>query len=401
MRRRADEQSSLDPLLPEAVSAPRPFPYAALPAVSREELRTTERLREAATSFVRSDAVAAALAELTGEEVSIALRRARPLDASRAAADGVGVAFSPADEPGLRRAAIVDVEPALAANLVARALRQRAPKVTDASRAPGPEVAGALAAVLHSALRRAHASVPLRVVAAGPAPALARDLAAIHDRVATAWLTVVVGPDAFDARVSVPIVELPASTRRSPAMLDALVAMGDAPLALPLVAAACLAGRATLAALRAGDAFLLPSFPLDAASGALIGPVALVAAGAERGIAGELGEGSRLVLRSDRLEHHPWDHDPIAPSGDAMTGEPNPTLEVLEDAPVVVRVELGALEMTARDWAALGPGDVVALGRKLGDPAILRVGGVEVARGELVQVDGEYGVRILGRPGGK
>lgn len=84
-----------------------------------------------------------------------------------------------------------------------------------------------------------------------------------------------------------------------------------------------------------------------------------------------------------------------------MTGEPNPTLEVIEDAPVVVRVELGALEMKARDWAALAPGDVVTLGRKLGDPAILRVGGVEVARGELVQVDGEYGVRILGRPGGK
>ena len=80
-----------------------------------------------------------------------------------------------------------------------------------------------------------------------------------------------------------------------------------------------------------------------------------------------------------------------------MSGEPNPTLEVLEDAPVVVRVELGVLEMKAAEWASLAPGDVVTLGRKLGDPAILRIGGVEVARGELVQVDGEYGVRILGR----
>ncbi|MBX3218240.1 MAG: FliM/FliN family flagellar motor switch protein [Labilithrix sp.] len=383
------------------MSAPQPFPFAALPAISREELRTAERLREAAASFVRSEAVAEALAELTGEKVTIALRRARPLDAARIPADGVGVAFSPADEPGLHRAALVDVEPALAANLVARALRQRAPKVTDASRSPSPEVAGALAAVLHAALRRAHASVPLRVVAAGPAHALARDLAAIHGRVATAWLTVVVGADAFDARVSLPIGELPAPSPRAPALHDALVAMGAAPIALPLVAVTCLAGRTTLAALRAGDAFLVPGFPLDAASGALLGPVALVAAGAERGIAGELGDGSRLVLRSDRLEHHPWDLAPHAPSGETMTGEPNPTLEVIEDAPVVVRVELGALEMKARDWAALAPGDVVTLGRKLGDPAILRVGGVEVARGELVQVDGEYGVRILGRPGGK
>ena len=64
-----------------------------------------------------------------------------------------------------------------------------------------------------------------------------------------------------------------------------------------------------------------------------------------------------------------------------------------------MRVELGTVEMKAREWAELGPGDVIALGRRVGDPAILRVGGVELARGELVQVDGEYGVRILARTG--
>ena len=62
-----------------------------------------------------------------------------------------------------------------------------------------------------------------------------------------------------------------------------------------------------------------------------------------------------------------------------------------------MRVELGTVEMKAREWAALGPGDVVALGRKIGDPAILRVGGVELARGELVQVEGEMAVRIIAR----
>ena len=75
------------------------------------------------------------------------------------------------------------------------------------------------------------------------------------------------------------------------------------------------------------------------------------------------------------------------------------TIESLEHAPVVVRVELGTVEMKAHEWAELGPGDVIALGRRIGDPAILRVGGVELARGELVQVDGEYGVRILARTG--
>ena len=68
------------------------------------------------------------------------------------------------------------------------------------------------------------------------------------------------------------------------------------------------------------------------------------------------------------------------------------------EVPVVVRVEVGTVEMAAKDWAALGQGDVIALGRKVGDGVTLRVGGVAVARGELVDLEGEVGVRILGRP---
>jgi flagellar motor switch protein FliN/FliY len=220
----------------------------------------------------------------------------------------------------------------------------------------------------------------------------------------TAWLTVMLGADAFDARVSVPLADLP-PTDDSPALSrGGLLALGDAPLAVPLIVATCLASRLDLAALRVGDALMLPSFPLRLAGDTFIGPIVIATATAERGLAGDLAEGGRLVLRTDRLESHPWDsaaEDVRSNQEPSMSAEPNATLEVLEDAPVVVRVELGALEMKAREWASLATGDVVTLGRKLGDPAILRIGGVEVARGELVQVDGEYGVRILGRPGGR
>ena len=179
------------------------------------------------------------------------------------------------------------MESALASNLVARALRQRTPRVTDPSRAPSHDIAGALAALVHAALRRVHVDVPLRVVAAGPAQALARELAGTHHRVVTAWLTVVLGGDAFDARVDVPLHELPAGDTPLRLSADGLARMGDVPIALPLVVATCLAGRLEVSCLRAGDAFILPSLHLRQASGALLGPVAMVAPTSERGLVGD------------------------------------------------------------------------------------------------------------------
>ncbi len=330
------------------------------------------------------------LADLTGEAISLAVRRTRPLDSAGAPTDGVAVAFSAPEDGGLGRAVLVDVEHSLAANLVARALRQRTPRVIDTSQAASPELAGAIAALLSATLRRAHAGVPLRVVAAGPAAMLTRDFAAVHGALYTAWLTVLLGGEAFDARVSVTEAQL-LSTPPAVLTRESLARLGAVPIALPLLVGTCLVDRATLDALRTGDVLLVPECVLDRAAGAIVGHVAIVPPNGELGLPADLGADGRLVLGSGPLESHPWDR----PLGETMTAESNPTLQVLEEAPLVVRVELGAVEMSAREWAALAPGDVVTLGRKLGDPAILRVGGVEVARGEIVQVDGEYGVRIL------
>jgi flagellar motor switch/type III secretory pathway protein FliN len=64
------------------------------------------------------------------------------------------------------------------------------------------------------------------------------------------------------------------------------------------------------------------------------------------------------------------------------------------EAPIVVRIEIGTVTLSAREWAGIRPGDVISAGQRIAEPAILRVGGREVARGELVNVDGELGVRI-------
>jgi flagellar motor switch/type III secretory pathway protein FliN len=64
---------------------------------------------------------------------------------------------------------------------------------------------------------------------------------------------------------------------------------------------------------------------------------------------------------------------------------------------VLVRVEIGSVTLPAREWAAIGVGDVVALDRRVGDAVHLRVARRIIARGELVDVDGAIGVRVLER----
>jgi flagellar motor switch/type III secretory pathway protein FliN len=374
-----------------------PFPFSGLESLTRADVAQAARLRRVTHAFIDVDGIERAVAELVGEPVTITLRGARRLQGPPAADDATGVVLALAGAPTTTthaRRVLVEVEGALAAALSTRALRQKFPRIVDTSRTPSPAVAGAFAAVLIAALRRAHAGGVLKVVAAGPAAVLARDLLHAERDVTTATLTVTIGEDAFEARVSVPdaLAEPPRELLFSRA---SLVAMGDATIAMPLVMTTTLAGREDLFDLGHGDVFVpgKNTFPLRA-DGAVVGAVAIVAPSAERGLSADLAENGRLVVRG-LLESHPWLQERSMPKGEAEVT----TIESLEHAPVVVRVELGTVEMKAHEWAELGPGDVIALGRRVGDPAILRVGGVELARGELVQVDGEYGVRILARTG--
>jgi flagellar motor switch/type III secretory pathway protein FliN len=375
----------------------RPFPFTGLESLTRADVAQAARLRRVAGAFVNVDAIAGALGELTGEPVGLTLRSVRRLQPSRATDDATGVVLSLAGEPMASahpRRVLVEVEGALAAALSSRALRQKSPRMIDTSRSPSPALTGAFAAVLVAALRRAHSGAVVKVVAAGPGAVLARDLLLAERDVTLATLTVTIGEDAFEARISVPdaLAEAPRELSFSRA---SLAAMGDAKIAMPLLMTTTLAAREDLFALGPGDVFVPSRNPFRLRSdGAIVGAVAIVAPSAERGIEAHLAENGGLVVRG-LLESHPWVEERSMPADEAATT----TIESLEHAPVVVRVELGTVEMKAHEWAELGPGDVIALGRRVGDPAILRVGGVELARGELVQVDGEYGVRILARTG--
>jgi flagellar motor switch protein FliN/FliY len=90
---------------------------------------------------------------------------------------------------------------------------------------------------------------------------------------------------------------------------------------------------------------------------------------------------------SDELELtplHPVDLAP-APAGD---------LGRLQDVTVELSVEVGRTRMTLGQALALGPGSVVALSRSAREPVDLLVNGKQVARGEVVVIDDDFGLRI-------
>ena len=69
-------------------------------------------------------------------------------------------------------------------------------------------------------------------------------------------------------------------------------------------------------------------------------------------------------------------------------------LRRLRDVLVELTVEIGRTRMTVGETLELRPGSVVALNRMAGEPVDLLVNGRRIARGEVVVVDEEFGLRI-------
>lgn len=78
----------------------------------------------------------------------------------------------------------------------------------------------------------------------------------------------------------------------------------------------------------------------------------------------------------------------------ATAGGPGLGMESLMDVPVRVTVEIGRKRVTLAELARLGPGALLVLEREAHEPADILVNGKVVARGEVVTVDGSYGVRV-------
>ncbi len=87
---------------------------------------------------------------------------------------------------------------------------------------------------------------------------------------------------------------------------------------------------------------------------------------------------------------------------DAPSADPprDGNLALLMDIQLDVRLRFGRREMLVRDIVELTSGSVVELDRNIDEPAELLLGGKVVARGQVVIVDGNYGLRVteIGSP---
>lgn len=84
-----------------------------------------------------------------------------------------------------------------------------------------------------------------------------------------------------------------------------------------------------------------------------------------------------------------------APASDESRDSGNWNIDLLLDVELPVRVSFGQTEMQLRDVFKLGAGSVIELNKSVNDPVTVIVNNKPIAKGEVVMVDGNYGVRIL------
>jgi flagellar motor switch protein FliN/FliY len=77
-----------------------------------------------------------------------------------------------------------------------------------------------------------------------------------------------------------------------------------------------------------------------------------------------------------------------------MADELRNSIGMLMQVEVPIRVSLGRTRIRMKDLLALSHGSVVELDQQVGDEVEIRVNNCVLAVGEVVNVEGNYGVRI-------
>lgn len=84
----------------------------------------------------------------------------------------------------------------------------------------------------------------------------------------------------------------------------------------------------------------------------------------------------------------------FSPLSQTMDSAPRHGVDLIMDVQLQVAVELGRAKLHVRDILGLGPGAVVELDKHSGEPVEVVINGKLVAKGEVVLIDENFGVRI-------
>lgn len=85
-----------------------------------------------------------------------------------------------------------------------------------------------------------------------------------------------------------------------------------------------------------------------------------------------------------------WEFEAEAKGAQDLTAP----ISVLNDLPLPISIELGRTSMTVQEILALGRGSTIQLDRLAGEPIDVYVGDRHFAKGDVVVIDEQFGIRI-------
>ncbi len=101
-----------------------------------------------------------------------------------------------------------------------------------------------------------------------------------------------------------------------------------------------------------------------------------------------------LIFNEDKEEEAPLEPVIAERAGASGSSHSDHGLDLLMDIPLEISVELGRMRMLVKDVIELGAGSIVEIDKAAGEPVDVLVNGRPVARGEVVVIEDNFGVRI-------
>jgi flagellar motor switch protein FliN len=146
----------------------------------------------------------------------------------------------------------------------------------------------------------------------------------------------------------------------------------------------------------------------DAAEVVDVDEVTVIEAEPETSVEAELSELAdgldQAAIEELLLEQAPTSRQPTQPVIEDIELEPLVPLDddpaadtdigLLLEVPLSISVELGRTSLTIRELLALGQGSILQLDRHAGEPVDVLVNGKRLARGEVVVIDEDFGIRV-------